>query len=143
MKTLFIRTVDGQLVGDYVQASGDTSAAAASPTVGSGRLPIESPAAVDPAIARNKRIVDFVGDWVDLHPGTTFRTAYMNVKLQNPDLFPGMDNLDVREANALVQQKLLAAIDQLRRKKPHLTFNTAWARLQAEQPSLFNFQEAD
>jgi hypothetical protein len=139
--TLHVYMTDKGLIGDLVEAS----ATSPSPTLGSGSpLRQSSDVGKDPGdIAREKQINDLVAKQLEQTPGITFRTAYMTIMQQRPDLFPAQQNMDVREKNALVQQTLMDEIKKLRAKNPHLTFVTAWDKLARERPSLFSFQEVD
>jgi hypothetical protein len=78
------------------------------------------------------------------HPGITFKSAHLMVQSRNPELFgDDMQNLDVKEKNMGQQEKIKAAVEELRTREPHLSFAACWHKLQRIQPELFNFTEGE
>jgi hypothetical protein len=53
-----------------------------------------------------------------------------------------MENMDVKEKNMARQEKIKAAVEELRLRKPYLNFAAAWHKLQKEKPELFDFESA-
>jgi hypothetical protein len=52
------------------------------------------------------------------------------------------ENLDVKEKNMARQEKIKAAVEELRARMPHLNFEAVWHKLQKDKPELFDFESA-
>jgi hypothetical protein len=95
------------------------------------------------AASVQQKIQKLVFEFLDDHPGVTFKVAMLTVKDEDPALFPEMDRMDESIENADRVAKIQDEILQSRKQKPHLSFEQAWHLLMREKPEVFNFCEAD
>jgi ATPase subunit of ABC transporter with duplicated ATPase domains len=106
--------------------------------VGSAQTPPPTPEQV-----RARRIEELTQEFLSDHPGVTFKTAYLAVQHEHPDLFPEMAVQDTVIENAGREAKLKDESTKLRQAQGHPSFAQAWALLQRTRPELFDWSESE